>query len=172
MKKLFELNASILESPVFSGLSHSEADELANYCETQVLSAGEKLFSQGEDAIGMFILFQGKLEIRVQDLKDNEHLVGIVEEGEVFGEMSVLDYMKRSASCYSLEESLVLYIPGLGFREMLRTGAPAIHCLLQFILKRACSRLRSLDLRLDELFLKDNKKRESIEGSPLSEEIK
>lgn len=172
MKELFELNKSILESPVFSGLSHSEADELARYCEKMVLSAEEKVFSQGDDSLGMYILFQGRLEIRVEDLRGKEHLVGTIDQGEVFGEMSVFDDMKRSASCYTLEDSIILYIPGLGFREMLSTGVPAIHCLLQFILKRACSRLRKLDQRLDELFLKDKKKQEEMEINPLNEETK
>lgn len=162
MSGLFKLTESILKNPIFVGLSDNEAEELASHCEVILLPPERKVFSQGDEAKGMFILFRGKLEIRVEDLKGEENSVGMIEKGDIFGEMSILDEGTRSASCYSLTDSILLFIPGSGFREMMKNGSPAIHRLLDFVLKRSVSRLRSSDDRLDTLFLEDEKKQAEL----------
>lgn len=171
MAGLFKLTESILKNPIFAGLSDKEAEELASHCEVILLPPKRKVFSQGDEAKGMYILFRGMLEIRVEDLKGEEHSVGILEKGEIFGEMSVLDFGVRSASCYTTADVILLYIPGSSFRTMMKEGSPAIHRLLRFVLKRACFRLRALDDRLDTLFLEDKKKQEELGVQPTQENI-
>ena len=128
MAGLFKLTESILTNPIFAGLSNKEAEELASHCEVILLPPDRKVFSQGEEAKGMYILFRGRLEIQVQDLQGKEHKVGTLEKGEIFGEMSILDsFGTRSASCYTKADSILLYIPGSGFRQMMKDGSIFTH---------------------------------------------
>jgi CRP/FNR family cyclic AMP-dependent transcriptional regulator len=148
----------ILQNPVFVGLEIEEAEELARHCEVMVLEEGCQIFAQGEFSEDMYVLFQGQLVLKVRDIIGEEMEVGFLEQGEIFGEMGVLEQYPRSASVYANNNSVVLRIPGEGFHAMIDAGHSAIHLLLASTLKQACSRLRELDRRLDALFRADQER--------------
>jgi len=143
---------AILSHPIFSGLSRQDAEDLARYCEVLLLPKGQIVVQQGELSEDMYVLIKGSLSIRVEDSSGDESEVGILSQGEIFGEMGVFEKVARSASIYSNTESIVLCIPGEGFHTMVAEGQTAMYVLLQHTLKNACSRLRDLDKRLDTLF--------------------
>ena len=58
---------SILENPVFVGLSKTEAEELASHCDILVLPKGRFVFEQGESSTSIFVLFKGALNVSVRD---------------------------------------------------------------------------------------------------------
>jgi len=149
------LTESILDNPVFAGLSQQEAEELAHHCEVLLLPPDREIFLQGDPSTDIYVLFRGRLEVRVRDTAEKDNSVGFLEQGEVFGEMGVLESRVRSASVYTAEDSVLLRIPGLGFTTMTAAGHPAIHRLLQWSIHKACNRLRGLDARLDHLFKED-----------------
>ena len=146
---------SILDNPVFVGLSKTEAEELASHCDILVLPAGRVIFEQGSSSQSIFVLFKGKLNVSVSDLVGEEHLVGNIQKGDVFGEMGVLEAQPRSATTITAEDSVLLRIPGTSFTMMVKQGHPAIHRLLQWAIRKSCYRLRDLDGRLDVLFAQD-----------------
>ena len=149
------LTESILDNPVFAGLSQQEAEELAHHCEVLLLPPDRDIFLQGDTSTDIYVLFRGRLEIRVRDTANVDNSVGYLEQGEVFGEMGVLESCARSASVFTAEDSVLLRIPGMGFTTMTSAGHPAIHRLLQWSIHKACNRLRELDARLDNLFQED-----------------
>lgn len=146
---------SILDNPVFVGLSKTEAEELASHCDILVLPAGRTVFEQGAKSDSMFVLFKGTLSVSVRDMAGVDHLVGQIAQGDVFGEMGVLEGQRRSARTFTAEDSVILRIPGTSFTMMVKQGHPAIHRLLQWAIRKSCQRLRDLDTRLDELFATD-----------------
>ena len=146
---------SILENPVFVGLSKTEAEELASHCDILVLPKGRFVFEQGEPSTSIYVLFKGVLNISVQDLVGEDQIVGMIQKGDVFGEMGVLEATNRSATAITGEDSVILRIPGTSFTMMVKQGHPAIHRLLQWAIRKSCERLRQLDGRLDTLFLQD-----------------
>lgn len=148
---------SILENPVFIGLSKTEAEELASHCDILVLPAGRFVFEQGDASTSMFVLFKGTLNVSVRDQAGEDRVVGAISKGDVFGEMGVLEALERSATTITAEDSVILRIPGTSFTMMVKQGHPAIHRLLQWAIRKSCERLRQLDGRLDKLFVPDNK---------------
>ena len=148
---------SILENPVFVGLSKTEAEELASHCDILVLPKGRFVFEQGESSTSIFVLFKGVLNVSVRDLAGEDNIVGTIQKGDVFGEMGVLEATDRSATAITTEDSVILRIPGTSFTMMVKQGHPAIHRLLQWAIRKSCERLRQLDGRLDTLFLQDNR---------------
>lgn len=148
---------SILDNPVFVGLSKTEAEELASHCDILVLPAGRPVFEQGAQAKNIFVLFKGSVNVSVRDMAGEEHLVGSIPAGDVFGEMGVLEAQIRSATTIAAEDCVILRIPGTSFTMMVKQGHPAIHRLLQWAIRKSCQRLRELDGRLDTLFEQDSK---------------
>ena len=149
------LTESILDNPVFAGLSQAEAEDLASHCEVLLLPPKRKIFLQGDVSTDIYVLFRGRLEIRVRNMAGVDNSVGYLEQGEVFGEMGVLESLPRSASVFTAEDSVLLRIPGKGFTAMTSVGHPAIHRLLKWSIHKACNRLRNLDARLDHLFAEE-----------------
>ena len=144
--------ATIRSNPIFAALTKEEAEQLANHSEVLILPPNFRLFSQGEISEDMYVLFHGDLILKVKDAVGEEMEVGMLNGGEVFGEMGVLEKEPRSASIYTGTDCVILRIPGEGFYKMIEKGLPAIHLLLQHTLEKACFRLRELDRRLDVLF--------------------
>jgi len=62
-----------------------------------VLKKGEYVFEEGDEAIFAYVLTEGVIEI-VQTTKGEQHVLGKVEKGTVFGEMAIIDGFPRSAS--------------------------------------------------------------------------
>ena len=62
-----------------------------------VLSKGEYVFEEGDEAIFAYVLSEGVIEI-VATSKGEEHVLGKLEKGTVFGEMAIIDGFPRSAS--------------------------------------------------------------------------
>ncbi len=76
------------------------------------LVRGDVLFREGDDAAAMYIVLSGRLAIVIVNPIDHrETVVSLMEHGDLFGEMSLLDDLPRSATARALEASEVLEIP-------------------------------------------------------------
>jgi len=62
-----------------------------------VLKKGDFVFEEGDEAIFAYVLTEGVIEI-VQTTKGEQHVLGKIEKGTVFGEMAIIDGFPRSAS--------------------------------------------------------------------------
>jgi CRP-like cAMP-binding protein len=144
--------ATIVRSPLFSGLSQGEIEELAYYCEVMIFDNGFSFFSQGDASEDIYVVVDGRVRLTVKDTADHEQDIGIVESGDIIGEMGVFENEPRSTSAYALGETVLLKVPGDGFQAMMKAGHPAIHKMLQWSLKKAGERLRQLDHKLGLLF--------------------
>jgi len=72
---------------------------MSNLSGKTTFTAGQRIFSQGEQGQVMFIILSGKVEIR-----SNNNLLMTLEEGELFGEMALVDKSPRSADAIALTD--------------------------------------------------------------------
>lgn len=81
---------------------------------TQELSLirGDVLFSKDDAADSMFLVVDGRVAIVITNPFDHrETVVALMEHGDMFGEMAMLDGSPRSAMARALEPSTVLSVP-------------------------------------------------------------
>jgi CRP/FNR family transcriptional regulator, cyclic AMP receptor protein len=70
------------------------------------------LFKEGDSADALYVVIRGRLAIAIANpIDQRETVVSLMEPGELFGEMAMLDGGQRSAMARSLEPSTVLAIP-------------------------------------------------------------
>ncbi len=112
------------------------------------IPAGEYVFREGELGTEMYIVHRGRVEIlkRVADEENDEALLAVFEQGDFFGELSLLDDQPRSASVKALEDTVLVCIDGATFIQMLRE-TPEIAVRMMRKLSR---RLRHTDRLLQE----------------------
>lgn len=144
--------STIVRSPLFSGLSEGEVEELAQHCEVMIFDDGGQFFAQGEDSEDIFIVIEGQVRLTVFDTAKVEQIIGVVKSGDIIGEMGVFENEPRSTSAYAVGETVLLKVPGEGFQAMMAAGHPAIHKMLRWSLSKASERLRLLDEKLGLLF--------------------
>lgn len=63
-----------------------------------VFSAGEVIFRQGYPGDHAYIIKRGEVEIVLENVDGSEEIVATLGEGEMFGEMAVMDDAPRSAT--------------------------------------------------------------------------
>ncbi|MEM9290602.1 MAG: cyclic nucleotide-binding domain-containing protein [Acidobacteriota bacterium] len=102
--------------------------------------AGDYIFQQGELGTEMFIIHDGQVEILHRVGKENKRLA-VLEKGDFFGEMSLLDDRPRNAAARSLTDVKLVPINGSKFTQMLRAD-PEIAIR---IMRKFSRRLREMD---------------------------
>jgi hypothetical protein len=112
---------------------------------TEEHPAGAFLFREGDLGTEMFILQEGQVEI-LKTVNDIDEQLAVLEKGDFFGEMSLLEDLPRTASARALTDCKVIRINGATFDQMLRTK-PEIAVR---IMRKLSRRLRQTDQMLRE----------------------
>ena len=104
------------------------------------IAAGDHVFREGELGTEMFIIHSGQVEI-VKRVTGQDQQLAVLEKGDFFGEMSLLEELPRAASARALTDVKLLEINGATFTRMLRAN-PEIAVRMMRKLSR---RLRQTD---------------------------
>ncbi|MEM7052114.1 MAG: cyclic nucleotide-binding domain-containing protein [Acidobacteriota bacterium] len=103
------------------------------------------IFTEGELGTHMYIIQDGKVEI-MQRVAGEDRRVAVLEKGDFFGEMAVLEDLPRNASARTLSDTRLLQIDSSTFDQMLKDN-PEIGVRMMRKLSR---RLRETDTLLRE----------------------
>jgi len=110
------------------------------------------LFKEGEVPDALYIVLSGRIAIAIDNkpLDSRESVVALMVEGDLFGDLALLDGGARSALARALEPSTVLHIPYSAVEPQLSTNPD----LLWGITRVLARRLRAMDEALaDSVFL-------------------
>jgi CRP/FNR family transcriptional regulator/CRP/FNR family cyclic AMP-dependent transcriptional regulator len=147
MKEREELLACV---PLFRALSREEIKKLAEVVIFKKYGKNESiLMEDDESANSMFVIVKGKIRVSVSGVEGKEAILAIMEPGDYFGEMSIIDGQPRSASVFAAEatELMVLRREDL-LVQISKNPKLALSMLIEFSL-----RLRQADMRITSLAL-------------------
>jgi CRP/FNR family transcriptional regulator, cyclic AMP receptor protein len=109
----------------------------------RVMRDGELIFAEGDNDRQMFIVATGRVRI-TKAQGGREITLRMIERGEFFGEMALLESLPRSATAYAVGEThLVVIEPGSLLLRLRRDPTLAIE-----MLHTLSARIRSLSNRL------------------------
>jgi CRP-like cAMP-binding protein len=102
---------------------------------TDKFQASKLIFSEGDQGDEAYRVVEGAVEISVQ--RDGQKLVlAILEAGEAFGEMAMIESRPRSASARTLQPTMIEVIAREDFQLMLKEGGEQIVPYLTMIFDR------------------------------------
>lgn len=104
---------------------------------------GEILFQEGDVGTCMFVIQEGLLEV-IKTVDGQDVIVDVMQKGEVFGEMSIIERQARSATVRARGEARVLTIDSKTFLKRIQQD-PSIAFNM---LKTMSMRIRKLDTEL------------------------
>ena len=106
---------------------------------------GHVLFHEGDDGEDMYIVQSGKVAIK-KKLKEGEATLAVLEKGDFFGEMAILERMPRSATAEVIEDGDLIVIAGEIFGDMIKAN-PEIAVRM---LRKQSIRLRETNKQLEQ----------------------
>lgn len=112
-----ELLASI---PMFESLPPEDLAGLASRLEEETIADGTVVFSQGDPGTTMYIILEGSVEILIDQGK-RRLVVATLFPGQYFGELSLLDGGKRSATVRAVKKTVALALARADFAEFVTT---------------------------------------------------
>jgi CRP/FNR family transcriptional regulator, cyclic AMP receptor protein len=102
----------LASSEFFAAAAPDVIDSIAAHGRERSLIRGDVLFKEGDAADALYIVTRGRLAMAIANPIDHrETVVSLMEPGDLFGEMAMLDDGPRSAMARALEPSTVLCIP-------------------------------------------------------------
>ena len=108
-------------------------------------AAGEIIFREGDASNEAYLLVSGRVEI----LKNSPHgpfRLAVLHEGDVLGEMGLLDERPRSATALVLDDVVADAVNATEFAHMLTHDPSGSHRILRVLFER----LRAVNARLSE----------------------
>lgn len=92
-----------------SGLSPSQLASLAAISHREVYNTDAVIFNQNDAGDKMYLITRGQVEIRLNDASGGNYTTIYLGQGQIFGEMALLDQGARSATVLAIEEETELY---------------------------------------------------------------
>jgi CRP-like cAMP-binding protein len=131
----------------------ADADVLASITSAsreRSMVRGDVLFAEGDAPDALYIVLRGRIAIATQSFDRRESVLALMERGDLFGELGMLDKLPRSGLARALEPSAVLHIPYEPVELMLKANPE----VLWGVAKMLSGRLRAMDEAIaDSVFL-------------------
>jgi CRP/FNR family transcriptional regulator len=111
-----DLAAVLKNTPLFSSLSPSELQLLAQRTVRRLFSTGELLFSEGEPCNGINIIARGMVRIFKTSVNGREQVLAVEKPGESIAEIPVFDGGPYPASAVAIEDTEIAFISRRDFQ--------------------------------------------------------
>jgi CRP/FNR family transcriptional regulator, cyclic AMP receptor protein len=135
---------------LFAELDDEAIDQVAAASRSRQLRRGDVVFTEGAIPDHLYVVQDGRIAIASKSDDGRESVFALMERGELFGEMGLLDGLGRSAEARALEPSQIIEIP----YGPVRAAFDARPELLWGVVALLAGRLRSMDAQLaDSVFL-------------------
>jgi CRP-like cAMP-binding protein/cytochrome c-type biogenesis protein CcmH/NrfG len=130
------------------GLSSKELRLLATFSSEEMYKAGQKIFVEGEQGDKLYIILDGEVRISKFIPGVGEEALAILERGDFFGEMALIDNAPRSADAISHTDVTVLPLQSRLLTEILSRDVDSSYQFLYILCKILSRRLREINLKI------------------------
>jgi CRP-like cAMP-binding protein len=149
---------ALSHAEVFAGLTGDDLKVISKACQRVSFSEGETLIEMGKPAGTFHIITKGKVKVvlpeRIEGGRDrrvSEIILNILNEGDCFGEYSLIEKKPGSASVIGQQSGEVLKLDKTRFEDLMtndRIGRVVYRNLLRILIRRLRKKEEELDLVL------------------------
>jgi CRP/FNR family transcriptional regulator, cyclic AMP receptor protein len=137
--------------PLFAGLPPDKLSSLETMTQRRSFRRGEVVFHKGDPGDTLFVITQGQVKIILPSDSGEEALLGVLDEGEFFGELSLIDEQPRSATIVATEQTETLMLRRDEFLKFI-VSSPELAIDMMRVLSR---RLRETDEFIEDAIFLD-----------------
>lgn len=139
------------ELPVFKSLSDNHLSRIAKDFSIFQVKKGETVFYQSDSSTDLYIVLDGAVRASLLNQEGQELVLATFDEGDFFGEMSLLDGKPRSATMIAVEDSAL----GMLKRERFLSAVKNDPMIAIDLLSAVVQRLRMADGMIESLAFLD-----------------
>lgn len=142
------LNYKVLRGiPLFSNLTDKELKKVAGIIKYKKVKQGKKIINEESKGSLFYLVLRGKVKIFQTGAGGKRKTLSVLEKGDFFGEMSLIDREIRSASAEVLEESELLIMNEKEFHKIIMRDNRILIKITQVLVDR----LRKADKEIKAL---------------------
>ncbi len=142
---------ALLSSSLFQAMRPEELDGILRLATERRFRRGQTIFQKDDPGSYMMAVLSGRVRIGAISLEDKEITLNMIDAGEVFGEIALLDGKPRSADATAIEDSHLLVIERRHFVPYLEGDKDLALRLLAVL----CERLRQTSETLGDFVMFD-----------------
>jgi len=131
----------------FSRFAQEEREYLAKLCNRKIVKKNESVFNENDIGKSGFVVRSGGVKIFKAGFLGEETIVQLTQ-GELFGEMALLDASPRSASAKAMDETVLIELTSDAYESLKREKPEIAVKLMDIFLKLLTTRLRNTTLKL------------------------
>ena len=132
---------------LFRDLPPAVIERLGSYMKTRRVMRGATIFSKGDPGSGLMGVLAGSVKISVASAEGKDIVLNIFHEGDVFGEIALLDGRPRTADAAAMSDCELVIIERRDFVPFLRDHPDVTLKLIEIL----CSRLRHTSEQVQDL---------------------
>lgn len=148
---LKEKKTLLAESYLFRNISEQHIENLAKYTKLKTFRNREVICRRGELGTQMFLIAAGRVTLHTDSDEGKELGLGFLNQGDVFGEIALLDGGTRTATVKAIEITHLLVIEKRDFLPFLENNPKVAIQLLSTMAKR----LRTTDEHFEDIFFRN-----------------
>jgi len=108
---------------------------------TLFFKKGTKIIEEGTLSDCAYIIESGRVQVSKTLSNGKEQIIGILEENDIFGEMSLIDSLPRSATVLALEDCTISVMTQETFNHLAQHNPQSLMPMLRVLAKRLRSTL-------------------------------
>lgn len=136
---------------LFAHLTGQEIDQLLAHAHVVHYRQGRTIFLKASPGTGMMAVLKGRVRISAPSSDGREIVLNLIEQGEVFGEIALLDGKDRTADAIAQTDCELLVIERRNFVPFLKNN-PEVSLRLLAVL---CERLRRTTEQVEDMLFLD-----------------
>lgn len=104
---------------VFAGLNDQELAVLGTHVNTRRYPKNTVIIQEGDEANALYVIESGQAKVYLSNEDGKEVIINMLGQGELFGELALIDDAPRSASVKTTKPTTLAVISRSGFKQLL-----------------------------------------------------
>jgi len=139
---------SLLRShPLFRDLPGAVIEHLGSYMKTRRVARGTAIFAKGDPGTGLMGVLAGTVKVSVASTDGKDIVLNVFREGDIFGEIALLDGRPRTADAIAMADCELIVIERRDFVPFLSSHPDVMLKLIEIL----CSRLRHTSEQVQDI---------------------
>jgi CRP-like cAMP-binding protein len=139
--------ALLRRHPLFGEIEPGHLRRLCAYATTRKLNRGTTLFVKGDPGTALFAVRTGTIKISVPAPDGREAVFNLLQDGDIFGEIALLDGQPRTADAIAVTDCELMCIDRRDFLALVQSEPKLASRLIELL----CARLRFASQHLEEV---------------------
>ena len=138
--------------PLFDTLTDDELNEVLGLSKKEEHKSGDKIFAEGDAGDRLYIIDSGAVRISKNIPGIGEEALCVLNPGDYFGEMAIIDNAPRSADALSHEDACLLTLSKADLEKLMEKNKELAYKLLWKFVETLSKRLRETNDKIRTFF--------------------